>query len=147
MQPTDDETAQLRAAMSALDAQRALLGDAVVEAGLGSLRERLLALEAESRPAPQRKLVTMLFADVSGFTRLSESMDAEHVAGIMNKLWSLVDRTIIDHGGRIDKHIGDAVMALWGAEQAGEDDPERAVRAALAMQATVDEFCASLGIQ
>lgn len=146
MQPTDEETAQLRAAMAALDAQRALLGDAVVEAGLGSLRERLLALEAESRPAPQRKLVTILFADVSGFTRLSESMDAEHVAGLMNKLWSLVDRTIIDHGGRIDKHIGDAVMALWGAEQAGEDDPERAVRAALAMQAAVDAFCASLGI-
>lgn len=146
MQPTDEERAQLRAAMAALDAQRTLLGDAVVEAGLGSLRDRLIALETQSRPTPQRKLVTILFADVSGFTRLSESMDAEHVAGVMNRLWALVDRTIIDHGGRIDKHIGDAVMALWGAEQAREDDPERAVRAALAMQAAVHAFCADQDI-
>jgi class 3 adenylate cyclase len=68
-------------------------------------------------------------------------MDAEVVAGIMNDLWALVDRAITDHGGRIDKHIGDAVMALWGAETAREDDPEMAVRGALAMQAAIDEFC------
>jgi class 3 adenylate cyclase/tetratricopeptide (TPR) repeat protein len=105
------------------------------------LREKLVALEAQNQPAQQRKLATVLFADVSGFTALSETLDAEVVAGIMNDLWAAVDRAILDHGGRIDKHIGDAVMALWGAEAAREDDAERAMRGALAIQAAINEFC------
>jgi class 3 adenylate cyclase len=137
------EIDQLKAGIAALEAQRAILGDAVVEASVASLREKLAALEAQDQPEQQRKQATVLFADVSGFTALSETMDAEVVAGIMNDLWAAVDRAIIDHGGRIDKHIGDAVMALWGAEQAKEDDPERAVRGALAMQAAIEEFCAT----
>lgn len=132
---------QLRAAIVALEGQRAALGDAVVDAALGPLRDRLAALAGRAQPAQQRKQATILFADVSGFTALSETMDAEEVAGVMNDLWQLVDRAILEHGGRIDKHIGDAVMALWGVEQAREDDPERAVRAALAMQTAVDAFC------
>ena len=139
--PADNDLSQLRAAITALEGQRATLGDAVVDAALGPLRDRLAALEAQAQPVQQRKQATILFADVSGFTALSEMMDPEEVAGVMNDLWQLVDRAILEHGGRIDKHIGDAVMALWGAEQAREDDPERAVRAALAMQAAVDEFC------
>ena len=76
----------------------------------------------------------MLFADVSGFTSMSSQLDAEVVAGVMNELWSRLDAVISEHGGRVDKHIGDAVMALWGAVTTQEDDPERAVRAGLAMQ-------------
>jgi class 3 adenylate cyclase/tetratricopeptide (TPR) repeat protein len=78
--------------------------------------------------------VTVLFADVSGFTSISSRLDAEVVAGVMNDLWSRLDKVITDHGGRIDKHIGDAVMAVWGVAATAEDDPERAVRAGLAMQ-------------
>jgi class 3 adenylate cyclase/tetratricopeptide (TPR) repeat protein len=143
MQATDDELNQLQNAIKTLETQRPILGDVVVDTLLGPIREKLAALKAQSQPTQQRKLATVLFADVSGFTALSETMDAEVVAGIMNDLWAAVDRAITDHGGRIDKHIGDAVMALWGAEAAREDDPERAVRGALAMQAAIDEFCTS----
>jgi class 3 adenylate cyclase/tetratricopeptide (TPR) repeat protein len=143
MSSPNPEIAQLQAAIAALEAQRAILGDAVVETMLAPAREKLAALQAAEQPAQQRKLATVLFADVSGFTALSETMDAEVVAGIMNDLWAEVDRAILDHGGRIDKHIGDAVMALWGAEAAREDDPEMAVRAALDMQAAVGRFCAT----
>ena len=137
---TETEIAQLQAGMAALEAQRAILGDAVVEAALSALRAKLAALPAQPQ-SQQRKQATVLFADVSGFTTLSETMDVEDVAGIINDLWAVVDRAILDHGGYIDKHIGDAVMAVWGARDAREDDPERAVRAALAMQMAVAHFC------
>lgn len=136
-----NEIDQLKAAMAALEAQRPALGDAMVEILLGPMRDKLALLEARPRAEQQRKQATVLFADVSGFTAISETMDAEDVAGIMNDLWVRVDRAIIDGGGHIDKHIGDAVMALWGAGRAREDDPERAVRAALAMQEAIRFFC------
>ena len=137
MSTADTESSQLQAGIAALEAQRPILGDAVVDAAIAPIREKLAALQARAQPTQQRKLATVLFADVSGFTALSETLDAEIVAGVMNDLWTLVDRAILDQGGRIDKHIGDAVMAVWGVESAREDDPERAVRAALAVQTGV----------
>jgi len=82
----------------------------------------------------RRRQVTVLFADVSGFTAMSGRLDAEDVATVMNALWTRLDAIVHAFGGRIDKHIGDALMALWGVEHGREDDPERAVRAALALQ-------------
>ncbi len=137
------ELSELTAAIATLEAQRPILGDTVVEAALGPMREKLAALEARTAPDQQRKIATILFADVSGFTALSETMDAELVATFMNDLWALVDGIIDSHGGRVDKHIGDAVMALWGADIVREDDPEQAIRAALAMQSAIEEFCIS----
>ncbi len=136
-----DEREQLRQAIAAFEAQRAVLGDAIVEAGLAPMREKLAALEAQVRPTEQqRKLVTVLFADVSGFTAMSETMDPEDMTAVMNALWERLDGAICEQGGWIDKHIGDAVMALWGVEAAQENDPERAVRAALGMQAALARF-------
>ncbi len=130
---------QLEQAIAHMEAQRAALGDAAVDAAIAGLRQKLEALE--SQPAEQqRKQATVLFADVSGFTAMSETMDAEEVADTMNALWERIDRAITDCGGLVDKHIGDAVMALWGTEEAREDDPERAVRGALAMQAELAAF-------
>jgi class 3 adenylate cyclase/tetratricopeptide (TPR) repeat protein len=143
MQEKSNEIAQVEAAIAALSAQRSILGDAVVDTALGPLRDKLASLLAQSQPGQQRKLATVLFADVSGFTALSEMRDAEVVAAVMNDLWAAVDRAILGHGGHIDKHIGDAVMALWGIDGAREDDPEMAVRGALAMQAAVVSFCAT----
>ncbi len=140
MPSPEEQIAQLRAAMTALEGQRPLLGDAVVETALSSLREQLAALEAAAPAEQQRKQLTVLFADVSGFTALSETRDAEEVTELMNNLWALVDEVITDSGGHIDKHIGDAVMALWGVDAAREDDAARAVHAALAMQAAVGAF-------
>ena len=141
----ENDLDQLRSAMVALEAQRPTLGDAVVEAALGSMRLQLAALESAAAPArQQRKQATVLFADVVGFTTLSEMLDAEEVTELINDLWARIDRIVTAHGGRVDKHIGDAVMALWGADQTREDDPERATFAALAMQAEVESFSATV---
>ncbi|MBN1954499.1 MAG: AAA family ATPase, partial [Anaerolineae bacterium] len=135
------EREQLEQAIAVLEGQRAVLGDAVVDAALGPMREKLAQLQAQAvPPEPKRRQVTVLFADLLGFTAISETLDAEQVAEIVNALWARLDETIVAHGGHIDKHIGDGVMALWGAETAREDDPERGVRAALAMQATLAAF-------
>jgi len=136
-----NELEQLEQTIAALEAQRATLGDDVVKTALGPLREQLTALkEKQSSETQQRKLITVLFADVSGFTHMSEQLDHEEVSEIINALWSLLDYTILDLGGFIDKHIGDAVMALFGAPTAQEDDPERAIRAALGMQAGIKSW-------
>ncbi len=139
------EKEHLEQAISALEAQRATLGDDVVNAALAPLRQKLLALQAQHTPSssPQRKQVTVLFADVSGFTAMSESMDPEMVSQTMNALWQRLDTVITRHGGTIDKHIGDAVMALFGAPVAREDAPEQAIRAALKMQVELANFAAS----
>ena len=124
------ERQQLEQAIAVLESQRAILGDSIVDASIAALQLRLQKLEEPLRQT--RKQVAVLFADLSGFTALSEKMDAEDVSNLMNALWEHLDAVISQHGGQIDKHIGDAVMALWGVNQAREDDTERAVRAGLA---------------
>ncbi len=131
---------QLEQAIITQEALRATLGDDVVNVTIAALREKLTTLEPEPTTDRQRKQVTVLFADVSGSTAMSETMDAEDVNEIMNALWERLDRTIVEHGGWIDKHMGDAVMALWGVEVTREDDPERAIRAALAIQVELAAF-------
>lgn len=133
------EVLNLRKTMETLETQRDLLGDAVVNTSLAALREKLTALEAEKDPGEQlRKYVTVVFADVSGFTSICRTNDAENVTGAINILWRALDTVIINHGGTVDKHIGDCVMAVWGLEGVREDDPVRAVEAALAMQNAAD---------
>ncbi|RLC79076.1 MAG: hypothetical protein DRJ03_13310 [Chloroflexi bacterium] len=127
------EREELERAITALDAQRVTLGDDVVDTMIAAAREKLSVLKAQ-RAVEQRKQVTVIFADVSGFTTMAERMDPEEVRDTMNAIWARLDAVIIAHGGTIDKHMGDAVMAIFGAPTAREDDPERAVRAALAMQ-------------
>src|ERR1035438_7887164 len=87
-----------------------------------------------------RKQVTVLFADVSGYTALSEKLDAEEVRDLMDDLWARLDPLITDHGGRINSHMGDSIMALFGAGTTRESEPRQAVRAALAMQAALAEY-------
>ncbi|HET7377986.1 MAG TPA: adenylate/guanylate cyclase domain-containing protein, partial [Anaerolineae bacterium] len=136
-----DEREQLEQAINALEAQRAILSDAVVNAALSPMREKLAALQVKPQDAEQqRKQVSVLFADVSGFTAMSETMDPEEVSATMNALWRRLDTAITSHSGKVDKHIGDAVMAIFGAPTAHEDDPERAVRAALDMQSELNQF-------
>ncbi|MBA2609378.1 MAG: tetratricopeptide repeat protein [Actinobacteria bacterium] len=82
----------------------------------------------------------MLFADIVGFTGLSEARDPEQVKNLVNSWFARLASDVTSHGGRVDKTIGDALMALFGAPVAHEDDAERAVRSALAMQRTVAEL-------
>ncbi|MET0405657.1 MAG: adenylate/guanylate cyclase domain-containing protein, partial [Cystobacter sp.] len=131
----------LEQAMTVLEGQRAVLGQDATEAALTALRARISSLTANR--SLERRHVTVLFGDVCGFTAMSERMDAEDVGELMNQLWARVDAAILRHGGRIDKHIGDAVMALWGTDGASENDAERALHAALEIQAQLTAFPAA----
>jgi predicted ATPase/class 3 adenylate cyclase len=82
----------------------------------------------------------VLFADFSGFTTFAHKRDVEDVRDFMSSVWANLDGIIEKHGGTTEKHIGDAIMAVFGAKQAREEDPAQAVRAALAMQASVKQF-------
>ena len=79
----------------------------------------------------ERRLVSVLFADLVGFTPLSETRDAEEVRELLSRYFDSCRRIIDLYGGTVEKFIGDAVMAVWGTPTATEDDAERAVRAAL----------------
>jgi len=140
MEPQDRESERIQEAILALEQQRATLGAATVEAAVLALREKLSRLREPLPATDKRKQVTVLFADVTDFTRLSESLDAEEITELLNLLWQRIDRIILQRGGRIDKHMGDAVMAFWGADRAREDDAEQAVRAALEIKAAVQEL-------
>ncbi len=83
-------------------------------------------------------MVSVVFADLVGFTALGESMDPEQLKNIVDRCFERLADDVTSFGGRVDKVIGDAIMALFGAPIAHEDDAERAVRAALEMQATVE---------
>ena len=85
----------------------------------------------------ERRVVTVMFADISGFTSISENLEPEDVSEIMNTVFDSMTDIIVEHGGTIDKYIGDCVMALFGAPRSYGDDAERAARAALAMQAAI----------
>lgn len=91
----------------------------------------------------ERRDVTVMFADVSGFTAMSEKLDPEEVHTIMNEVFEGLGAAICEEDGFIDKYIGDNVMALYGAPVAHEDNTHRACRAALAMQVFLREFSES----
>jgi adenylate cyclase len=104
----------------------------------------ILLQEASLPRKSERRDVTVLFADVSGFTSMCEKMDPEEVFVLMNRVFEGLGKAISEEDGHIDKYIGDNVMALFGAPVAHEDDPERACRAALGMQAFLNEFAVGL---
>ena len=85
----------------------------------------------------ERRVVTVLFADLVGYTTLSETRDPEQVKNLIDGCFERLVADIDAFGGRVDKIIGDAIVALFGAPTAHEDDAERAVRAALRMQETL----------
>jgi class 3 adenylate cyclase/tetratricopeptide (TPR) repeat protein len=87
-----------------------------------------------AEPRRERKVVTVLFCDLVGFTSQAESMDPEDVEALLAPYHARVRAELERYGGTVEKFIGDAVMALFGAPVAHEDDPERAVRAALAIR-------------
>jgi len=94
----------------------------------------------------ERRLVTVLFADLVGFTTLSESRDPEEVRELLSRYFDTCRRLIGLYGGVVEKFIGDAVMAVWGTPVATEDDAERAVRTALDLVAAVQSLGQEAGI-
>ena len=105
-------------------------------------------VQAEAHAADQpteRRLVSVLFADLVGFTPLSESRDPEEVRALLSRYFDTCRRLIELYGGTVEKFIGDAVMAVWGTPVATEDDAERAVRAALDLVAAVSALGQEVG--
>jgi class 3 adenylate cyclase len=88
----------------------------------------------------ERKQVTVVFADISGFTAMTEQRDAEEVVTLVNACLAHLSECVYRYDGTIDKYIGDAIMAVFGAPCTHEDDPERAVRAALDMHEALEAF-------
>ena len=96
-------------------------------------------VEAQPPTYEERKVVTVLFADLVGFTSRAEQMDPEDVRALLSPYYARLRAELERFGGTVEKFIGDAVMALFGAPAGHEDDPERAVLAALAIRDWVRE--------
>ncbi|MFN0114131.1 MAG: adenylate/guanylate cyclase domain-containing protein, partial [Paracoccaceae bacterium] len=137
-----------------------LTGEDLIELGVASLGHRKLILRAAAELAAtppvaaatapaeregERRPVTVLFVDLSGYTALSRRVDPESLHGLLQRFFALADRIVTDHGGYVDKHVGDSVMAVFGAPIAHGNDAERAARAALAVLREVGELRAPDG--
>ena len=95
-------------------------------------------------PQETRKTVTVVFTDVTGSTGLGENLDPEAVRRIMERYFETASQVLTRHGGTVEKFIGDAVMAVFGVPRLHEDDPLRAVRAAVELQAAMEALNAEL---
>ncbi len=125
---------ELEKAIAAIEGQQeALFEKDVVEVAILALREKLATLQAP-HTMQQHDNICVLVADMSGFTSMSEFLDAEEVRDTMNAVWRRLDRIIVNWGGVIDKHLGDGIIALFGLPNPYGDDARRAVLAALDMQ-------------
>src|SRR6266536_2962028 len=109
------------------------------------LAAQAASLPPLAAPTSERRLVSVLFADLVGFTTISESRDAEEVRELLSRYFDTCRRLISLYGGTVEKFIGDAVMAVWGTPTAQEDDAERAVRAALDLVAAVSALGDEVG--
>jgi predicted ATPase/class 3 adenylate cyclase len=137
-----EERDNLEKAIQGLESQRDSLGDAAVDAAVDVLRQRLAELESSApdriedqaaERSAERRVVTVLFCDVTGSTALAESMDPETWTGIMNAAFEHLIEPVERYGGTVARLMGDAILAFFGAPTAHEDDPQRAVLAGLAI--------------
>ena len=141
---------QIRSALAGLEAQRALLGDAVVEPAMYALRQQLAALEAQAQtinPAQERRLITILFSDVVGSVSLAEQLDPEDWRQVIAQVQSAIGTIVVERHGLIAQYQGDALIALFGARDLSEDDAENAVRTGLAAQQAVAQLKLLLPVQ
>ncbi len=114
-------------------------------AALGTSAAPAVPTVAPSTPSTERRLVSVLFADLVGSTNLADGRDPEEVRDLLSRYFDAARETIERYGGLVEKFIGDAVMAVWGTPSAHEDDAERAVRAALDLLEAVEQLGADVG--
>ena len=132
------EQQSLAAAITGLEAQRALLGDAVVDLAVDSLRAKLAALQAAlpAVPADQTlRQVSVLFLDIVGSTTLSQHLDPEDIHAVLDGTLARCTAIVDAHRGKVLQYAGDNLLAVFGGNTAEEDDAERAVLAGLALLA------------
>ena len=111
---------------------------------LGFVPAEVQSRVAAGGPSEERRLLTALFADVSGFTALAERLDVEDLMDVIDPLLARLGAIVAAHEGFVNKYAGDALLAVFGAPIAHEDDPERALRASLEMHGAVDALRARL---
>jgi class 3 adenylate cyclase len=131
------EKQQIEAGIIALEAQRALLGDVVVDTALAPLRAKLAVLAAfpadDEPPAQTLKQITILFLDIVDSVNLIQRLDPEQASEVMDGALAAFAAIAEAHGGKVLRYAGDNMLAVFGADESREDDPERAVRAGLAL--------------
>ena len=125
---------QMSAGLAERDRVRDLLGKVVSPAIASELLRKKVTLGGEQRE------VTVLFSDLRNFTRMSEAIGPEEMLAILNHYFTRMASVVEKHGGVVDKYVGDALMALFGAPVASADDADRALRAALEMTTALDEL-------
>ena len=126
------ERARLEQAIAGLEAQRAILGDAVVDPAVAALRQQIDALEP--MPEQQRKLATLLFMDIAGHTALTAHLDPEDQMAVVDTALTRLAVQVERFGGRVVRFQGDGFKAAFGLPLARENDPAQAIRAGLAIQ-------------
>lgn len=104
------------------------------------LAEQIAAQEGSVQLGGSKRRVAVLFSDIRGFTSLSETMIPDEIATLLTEYFTVMVEIVFEHGGTLDKFIGDALMALWGAPIAHEDDADRATHAAVAMQRALERL-------
>ncbi len=125
--------------------QRRVLEEAALRSSLSrmlspNLVERIVSGDLAIEKGGAVKRVTVMFADIRGFTSLTERLPPAEMVAMMNEYFERISSLVFKHDGTLDKYIGDAVMALWGAPLGSDDDELQAVRAAYEMQASVRDF-------
>ncbi len=132
---------RLQHALSRLPNYQALLGEAALKTTLTVLEMERERLAAPTPAGDLSRTATALVADMVNFTQLSASLDAEDITNLINQLWLHLDGVIAAHEGTVAKHVGDAVIALWGlADQPPAQAAWHAVQAALAVQEATTHF-------
>jgi class 3 adenylate cyclase/predicted ATPase len=134
----------LRALGVAAVGDRRKLLDALAVLRAGSATVAAQAMPALPSAEGERRQVTVVFADLAGYTALSNKLDAEELHALLGRFFEQVDDIVLDHGGSIDKHIGDCVMGLFGAPVAHSNDAERAALAALAIRDSMPALSAAM---
>ncbi|BDW83217.1 adenylate/guanylate cyclase domain-containing protein [Erythrobacter sp. Dej080120_24] len=133
-------TAVTAAARSAGAAQRSF-----AQGALGKYIPRDIAQQIIDQPellslGGEKREIYVLFSDLEGFTKMSHAIPPEMVAKLLNRYLEMLSKVVLDHGGVIDKYVGDAVVAFWGAPIARPDDAERATKAGYAMWQAGEDF-------
>jgi predicted ATPase/class 3 adenylate cyclase len=154
MSPTvEDQIEGLKHTIAEMETQRGFLGDEVVDIALAPFQRKLdeLMVMLQTREAhlhetyqQQRKLVTLLFMDIVGSTSIAQHMDPEDVSEVFDVTLKKLAQPVEDHDGRVTRFMGDGFLAVFGAPTAREDDPERSVRAGLAIIELAGEISAEL---
>jgi adenylate cyclase len=89
----------------------------------------------------ERRTIHALFSDIEGFTTLTHAIEPERTAALLNAYLDRISNVVLEHGGTIDKFVGDSVVAFWGAPLSRETDAENAVRAAIAIARVREDRC------